>query len=61
MADNVWQESEISLNIPEGDVDDTKIDDRSSLLPGESGGPTAGENGENSKSGILSFKVGTRK
>lgn len=33
MADNLWQESQISLDIPE---DDTNIDDRTSLLPGDS-------------------------
>lgn len=58
MTDNVWQESEISLNMPEGEVEDTntKIDDRSSLLPGESGGANDSEsNNTASGSGILSF------
>lgn len=55
MTDNVWQESEISLNIPEGDVEDTKIDDRASLLPGESGGASNEAEPGAGKSGFLSF------
>lgn len=51
---DIWQDSgDIAVNIPE---DNEKIDDRTSLLPGESGGATAGITEQfQTKSGLFSF------